>query len=111
MPLTYVGDMPRRLIALSNCRPLKIDIADVKCGDILFVGGRGKKKLLSHVAIIIDADRIFHCSLSMGTAAVQTIDQFFSSYEQRLCFKEMIRYIDPRNTGLRDAHQGIFISD
>ncbi|MBS0653074.1 MAG: C40 family peptidase [Verrucomicrobia bacterium] len=109
IPLTYIGDMPRRLLSYSEWRAVKIDIKDAKCGDLLFVKSREREKLVSHVAMVIETDKIFHCCLNAGTAIVQSEEEFFSLYEQRLDFVKMIRYIDPRNRELRDLHQGIFM--
>ncbi len=110
VPVTFIGDVPRQLVSSSEWRPIKIDLKDVRCGDLLFAKNRANKKLLSHLALVIDVDRIFHCSPSWGTACIQSPDQFFSSYEQKLDFQKMVRYIDPRNKELREKHAGIYIS-
>lgn len=111
MPLTFIGDMPRQLISFSEWRLLKININDSKCGDVLFVRNKEKAKLLSHVAIILDVDRIFHCCPRFGTAVIQTTEDFFALYEQKLNFKQMVRYIDPRNKKLREDQKGVFVSE
>jgi cell wall-associated NlpC family hydrolase len=101
--------MPRRLLSYGEWRAIKIDLKDARCGDLLFVKYRGREKLVSHVAMVLETDKIFHCCLAAGTAVVQSEEEFFSLYEQRLNFVKMIRYIDPRNRELRDLHQGIFM--
>lgn len=111
IPLLYIGDMPRQLLSFSEWRSLKIEMKDVQCGDLLFVRNKKNEKLLSHIALVVEVDRIFHCCPSLGTAVVQSKDEFFSLYEQKLNFKEMVRYIDPRNKKLRKDQNGIFISD
>jgi hypothetical protein len=111
IPLAFIGDMPRQLLSFSEWRPLKIDTRDARCGDILFVRNKEREKLLSHAALIIEIDKIFHCCPKSGTAIIQSKDEFFSLYEQRLGFKQMVRYIDPRNKQLREDHKGMFISD
>lgn len=109
IPLTYIGDMPRRMLSYSEWRAVKIDIKDARCGDLLFVKNKEREKLVSHVAMVIEVDKIFHCCVKAGTAIVQSEAEFFSLYEQRLDFREMVRYIDPRNRELRDLHQGVFM--
>lgn len=109
--LTFIGDMPRKLLACSEWRVMKVAVKDVKKGDIFFVKNKENEKLLSHIALIIDKDKIFHCSLFFGTAVIQANEDFFALYEQRLNFKEMIHYIDPRNKKLREEQKGIFIGD
>lgn len=110
IPLTYIGDMPRQLQSFSAWRPLKIEIRDARCGDIVFAKNKENEKLLSHVALIIGVDRIFHCSPKFGTAVVQSEKEFFSGYEQKLNFRKMVCYIDPRNKKLREQYAGKYIS-
>jgi cell wall-associated NlpC family hydrolase len=111
IPLTFIGDMPRRLLSYSEWRVLKVEIKNVQCGDLLFVRNKKNEKLLSHIALVFELDKIFHCCPSFGTAVIQSKDEFFTLYEQKLNFKKMIRYIDPRNRELREDQRGIFISD
>ena len=111
IPLTFIGDMPRQLLSFGEWRALQVEMNDVRCGDILFVRNKRNEKLLSHIALIIEVDKVFHCCPSSGTAVIESRNEFFSLYEQKLNFKEMICYIDPRNQKLRDAQKGIFISD
>ncbi len=103
--------MPRQLFALSEWRLLKLDIEEAQCGDILFVRNKMHPKLLSHAALVIEVNKIFHCYPQLGTAVIQSQEEFFDAYEQKLDFKRMISYIDPRNRELREAYEGNFISD
>ena len=109
MAITYIGDLPRRLLSSDRWRVLKIEVKDAKCSDVIFTKKIGKQRLISHAALFVGEDKIFHCCMSLGKAAIESSDQFFSVYEQTLDFKEMIRYIDHRNR-LRDIH-GTFIED
>ncbi len=103
--------MPRQLVTFSQWKILKIDMNDAKCGDILFVRNKKNEKLLSHIAVVIEVNKIFHCCPTFGTAVIQSRDDFFALYEQKLNFKQMLRYIDPRNKKLREDQKGSFISD
>lgn len=103
--------MPRSLLSLSEWKVLKIDINDARCGDILFLANKNHPKFISHAAMVLAEGKIFHCCPSFGTAVIQSQKDFFASYEQRLNFKEMVRYIDPRDHDLRNAQKGIFILD
>lgn len=97
VPLTWIGDMPRVFFSSSQWRLLYIEREEAKYGDVLFVGKKEGDVLISHVALILGVDRIFHSSLGLGTAAIQTDKEFFSRYEQRFSFKEMIQYTDNRS--------------
>ena len=101
--------MPRHLLRSRQWVPLQIDRKEARCGDLLFVKNRRNQKLLSHVAMIVGENHIFHCSPSKGTAVIESDNAFFSLYEQKLQFKKMVCYIDPRNIKLREKHKGIFI--
>jgi len=97
VPYAFIGDMPRIFCASGQWRPLYIERSDAKYGDVLFVGERGSKRIISHVALIHGVDQIFHCSRRAGTAVIQTDSEFFSHYKQGFNFKQMVSYIDPRN--------------
>lgn len=109
IPLTFIGDMPRLLCSLGQWRVLQIEMGEARCGDILFVKDRSKQRLISHAALVIGVNQIFHNSKLFGTARIQPADDFFALYEQRLRFQKMIRYIDFRNERLRVEQGGIFL--
>jgi hypothetical protein len=111
IPLTFIGDMPRRLASYGEWRPLCIKQEDAQCGDLLFVKNKGKVKLLSHIAMFIDARSIFHCCLDEKTAVIQRFEIFTDRYTQCLSFRSAVRYIDPRNESKRDQQGGPFIKD
>lgn len=98
------------MLAYSDWRPLCIPACQAKCGDLLFVKNKNKPKLISHVALVLDSPRIFHCSAE-EQAAIQPWGVFFAQYEQRLPFLRAIRYIDPRNRPKRTQEGDIFIGD
>lgn len=111
IPVTYIGDMPRELLKKAACHPIRVKSSQIKCGDIIFCRSKTRPKLVSHVAVALDVDKIFHCNFDLGTAVVQSQEDFFSRYMQELNFRQMARYIDPRNKPLREQYKGIFIDD
>lgn len=107
-----IGDLPRSLSFTSQWRPLLIERKDARAGDILFVKSRKQERFISHVAMILGADKIFHCAMKPKTAMIESDYAFFSIYEQRKdSFIDTMRYIDRRNEKLRDEHKGAFIAD
>lgn len=108
MPLTFIGDMPRQLLSLENWSPIECNLEKTQCGDIFFTRNKNKPKLISHIALIIEPDKIFHCTPILGKAMIQSKEEFFSCYEQKLHFRKMICYIDPRNKALR-SKQGMYL--
>lgn len=111
IPLTFIGDMPRQLQCLGDWKCLKVDIKDIRCGDVLFLKDKEHKTSIRHAALVMDVDRIFHCCQKVGKPTIQSVDDFFSKYEQTLTFKEMMRYIDSRNTELLTKSKSGYISD
>jgi len=100
--------MPRRLLSFGEWSAHKVAWKDVKCGDLLFVKNKERPKLIAHIALVLNSNQIFHCCSALG-AVIESKEQFFSVYEQKLPFEKMPLYIDPRNKPLREKHQGLFI--
>jgi cell wall-associated NlpC family hydrolase len=111
IPLTFIGDMPRRLASYGEWRPLCIKQEDAQCGDLLFVKNKSNTRLITHIAMFIDARSIFHCCLNEKTAVIQRYETFASRYTQSLGFRIAVRYIDHRNQRERDQQGGPFIKD
>ncbi len=109
IPVTYIGDMPRKLASTSEWRPLSVRKEEVQCGDLLFVKNIKNPKLLSHIAMFIDTHSIFHCNPEDQTAVIHGWSRFFSRYIQHLNFRKAVRYIDPRNQQKRAQEKDIFI--
>lgn len=95
--ITFIGDMPKVLFGSSRWRCLRADLKDLCFGDIVFVKKRTSNRLITHVAFIIDQKRVFHCSSSKGKATIESIDAFFSEYEQAPSTVAMLRYRDFRS--------------
>jgi cell wall-associated NlpC family hydrolase len=106
LPRAWVGDMPREL-SLSNWNLRIIDSTELKTGDLLFLKQQQQPKLISHVAIALAPDQVFHCTALLGPV-IQSVDQVFEKYEQQLKSDQII-YIDPRNAPLREKHGGMYI--
>ncbi|HEX2579137.1 MAG TPA: NlpC/P60 family protein [Rhabdochlamydiaceae bacterium] len=106
LPRGWVGDMPR-LLSQSQWGLYIVDASELKTGDLLFLKQKQQPKLISHIAIVLAPDQIFHCTGLLGPL-VQSVDQVFERYEQQLK-KDLIRYIDCRNTSLREQHGGMYI--
>ena len=86
MPVAHIGDMPRHLLSYKEWLPLSIKVEETKCGDLFFVKNKSHPKPLSHVAMFIHRDLLFHCSSDERTAVVQNYMHFTDHYEQRLPF-------------------------
>jgi cell wall-associated NlpC family hydrolase len=103
IPLTYIGDMPR-LLSKRGWKVTIIKESEAQSGDLLFVKDKNQSKFLSHVAVFLNPDSLFHCCRKAKTAVEQKSDDFFTNYEQKLTSDESILYIDPRNKIMRRKH-------
>lgn len=111
IPITYIGDMPRQLVSYSAWRPLNIKREEARCGDLFFVQKLGKKSLITHVAMFLDPDTLFHSNYDAQTAIVENFEDFQKRYNQSLNFRRAVRYIDSRSMVKRDEEKGCFIQD
>lgn len=111
IPVTYIGNMPRQLVSYSSWRPLNIKREEARCGDLFFVQKLGKERLITHVAMFLDPDTLFHANYDAQTAVAENFEEFQKRYNQSLNFRRAVRYIDSRSTAKRDEEKGCFIQD
>jgi cell wall-associated NlpC family hydrolase len=105
-PCTWVGDIPR-LLSQIHWNLCIVDDSELQAGDVLFLKHQRQPKLISHAAIALGPDKIFHCTRLLGPI-IQTVAQLFEQYEQYLVRKQIL-YIDPRNRALREQQGGMYI--
>jgi cell wall-associated NlpC family hydrolase len=111
IPVTYIGDMPRQLASYSAWRPLNIKRENVRCGDLFFVKRIEKERLITHVAMFLDSNTLFHSNYDAKTAVTENFEEFQKRYDQTLNFRRAVRYIDSRNTAKRDEEKGRYIQN
>ncbi len=109
LPMTLIGDMPR-LLASSGWEFHLVDQAELKSGDLMFLKRRDNDLLIGHAALVLKADRIFHCKRDNGGMVVELIDRVFETYEQKIQATQL-KYIDIRNEELRKKHNGCYLKD
>ncbi len=107
IPLTFVGDMPRRLLTLDQWEFCEIDPKEACCGDLVFAKRIREEKLIAHVALLLGPDEVFHCKRD-GGPIVESFEKFCSLFEQKLTL-DQLRYIDPRNREMREKYKDKFI--
>jgi cell wall-associated NlpC family hydrolase len=106
LPRGWIGDMPRQLCQ-ANWSLQIIDSAELQTGDLIFLKQQNHPTLISHLAIALASDQIFHCTRLLGPV-IQTAHQVFERYEQQL-MHDQILYIDSRNLALREQQGGMYI--
>jgi len=107
IPITYIGDLPRSLVR-DKWKFHIVDERGVQLGDMIFVKKIGEKRLISHVALVLDQQSVFHCKKERG-AIIEGLFDFFKVYEQSI-LEEELNYIDVRNVALRILHGGIYLN-
>lgn len=110
LPLYPIGDLPRMLTKVYSWKIFPVSQKECKPGDLLFVKEGGKKRLLSHVAVVVSSGELFHCSQKIGEGTITSFSEFFSNHEQKLSLEESVHYIDVANRALRSFYQGAFVS-
>jgi hypothetical protein len=95
-PLDWIGNMPRRLSQKRNWRYLKIFPRELELGDLVFLKHKKSPRLITHVAMALGPEILFHCSREKKGASIEKIDQVFSRYTQPSDIKAMLTYVDPR---------------
>ncbi len=108
-PVTFIGDMPRTLSSLAGWEFTVLKSKEeIRAGDLYFVGKVEKTRLISHVALFLSQDELFHCTQDHSRAIVEDFATFQTTYEQKVR-KQQIRYIDFRNESLRQQHSGCYM--
>lgn len=107
--LEYIGNMPRRLHASDQWKFMQVSSDELQCGDLIFLKNKNHRKLLGHIVFALGNDQIFHCSRSLGKARIETLEECFEAYEQRLSPEKALCYIDPRDKLLRMQARGLYI--
>lgn len=75
LPLYLIGDMPR-LLSKSGWSLLIIDPGDLRIGDLIFLKEKTITRLVSHLALAISPNQIFH--FKRGGAAIESAEKKFS---------------------------------
>lgn len=111
--IDWIGNMPRYLSQQRTWRYLQIPVQELKCGDLLFLKHKKSSRLITHVAMALGPDEIFHCSQDKKGALIEKISEVFSRYAQPIDVEAMLSYVDPRTSredkeGEKEANLGLF---
>lgn len=106
LPVTLIGNMPRKLADYGWAYHY-IDAPQLEAGDVIFIKKRNRPRLISHAALVVKVDSVFHCQMGKGMVQ-ESVATLFETYEQQL-FEDQLLYIDYRDGALREQHQGSFI--
>lgn len=87
--------MPRELTNMHGGVLERTTLTKLQCGDLLFVSKKWYKRMITHVALAIGDDMIFHCSYMKGSVIEKT-ELFFKDHVQEKDPEKMLSYVDPR---------------
>lgn len=96
LSLDWIGNMPRHLSKKHSWQVLQVSPHELKAGDLLFLKYRKSSRLVTHVAMALGPDEIFHCSREKKGAAIEKIEEVFARYVQPNDLNAMLSYVDPR---------------
>lgn len=92
IPNVWIGDLPHALTH-KKWRALFIPKDELRTGDLLFTR---HAECITHVAIAIDAERIFHCTINRG-AVIDNREDFLQNYPSPFkSAQALINERDPR---------------
>ena len=95
--LDWIGNMPRHLSRQRTWRYLRIPVRELKTGDLLFLKNKRSPRLVTHVAMALGPEKVFHCSTK--GASIEKINDLFMIYVQPADVGAMLSYVDPRTNG------------
>ena len=110
IPVTWIGDVPRKLVEEREWKILDTTVDMLKVGDLIFTKIRAGPRMVSHVGIFLGEKGVFHCSYSDRTAVIVPLNEFLERYPPLLNAEEVLAFVDPRNTELRSKSAGPFLS-
>ncbi len=96
LSLDWIGNMPRYLSKERRWQVLQIFPDELKPGDLLFLKHRKSSRLVTHVAMALSTEEIFHCSPKKKGASIEKIDEVFTRYVQPSDINAILSYVDPR---------------
>ncbi len=108
LPVTYIGDMPRLLASL-DWEFSVISPKEMRAGDLLFMRNKQSRRLITHLAVAMDVNQVFHCCRNLNGAIIEPIEDALIRYHQNLDIDWRL-YIDYRNRELRRIHMGKYMA-
>jgi hypothetical protein len=93
----WIGNLPRGLLSKYDCCLIKIKPQDVRCGDFLFLKKKKKRRLITHLALVLETNKIFHCTKTSKRAQIVELECVFNDYEQVQDIEKLATYVDPRD--------------
>lgn len=113
LPCSWLGDMPRTLVSEYGYSFCQIDIGSLRTGDLVFISSSegfshsSNRRSVVHVAMAVGVGILFHSSYERRGACLENIldpcDRFSREIRRNIINDSafLMRYIDPRNHGLR----------
>ncbi len=95
--LDWIGNMPRLLSKERSWKCLTISPDDLLPGDLLFLKRPYSRRLVTHVAMALSPNTVFHCSHEKKGAAIERIEELFATYCQPPDAQAMLDYVDHRS--------------
>jgi cell wall-associated NlpC family hydrolase len=88
--------MPKYLFRHRKWRLFSVPPEQLQLGDLIFLKHKRSPRLVTHVAMALGQNLVFHCAREARGALIERIDTLFCRYSQP-SKEEMISYIDPRS--------------
>jgi len=92
LQLDWIGNMPRTLYK-KGWQIQKISLNELKTGDLIFLGKKGK--LVSHLAVALSEQEVFH--VAQKGAGIEKIEDVFAKYIPLQDAQNALSYVDSRS--------------
>jgi len=99
LTIKRIGSMPG---ILANHPERKWSVIDItredalQPGDLLFLQSKGHRRLITHLAVFLNSQFVFHSSKEKGGGTAELLTEVFKRYSPLSNGIEMINYQDPR---------------
>lgn len=92
--LDLIGNMPRHLVK-KKWSVQKISSSEIQAGDLLFLHSKKSERLVTHVALALSAQKVFHCT-PKSNGCVEPLEAISQEWEFLEDANALLSYVDPR---------------
>jgi hypothetical protein len=91
-----IGNVPRHLVEKWKWEVKVVSLEDLISGDLIFLKGKDKERLITHVGIVIAKSSIFHSSREREGGFIEELPEMFKRYDPVEAPEVLLEYVDPR---------------
>jgi hypothetical protein len=106
-----IGDMPSNLNKTPGWKLIKVSSDQLEYGDIIFLKGKTKTdRFVTHIAIAMSVDQIFHSSRDTKGGCIESLKSLFSKYQIHSRTTPLMENVDSRSNFMSASFVSTFLS-